>query len=215
MPRRNFIPLALLAVLAVLTVLFAALGASASPSAATLSVQNATAATFGSPTGSTSFTMYLIYTSTMGPGSATVSATRILDYVPPDRMAVYQARPRHLLAVLGPASIDCALSTYTAIVGGSTPWTNEGAYYQREETLAAYSTRVPQPVGETCQPAPSPLHGQVFETAVLRGGYLVELRTTVVIPPQPVNGGTQTVRGMEDEELVLLEINGTSTRSLG
>ena len=90
MPRRNLVPLALLALLALGTVAFAVLGASSAPSGATLTVQNSSVRTFGTPTGSTSFAMDLVNTISAGGAKGTISQVRQLDYRPPDRMSVYQ-----------------------------------------------------------------------------------------------------------------------------
>ncbi len=217
MPRRNLIPVALLAVLALLTLLFAVFGASAAPSGATLAVQNASGETFGSPTGSTSFTMDLVNTvSSGGTRTGTVTLERLIDYLPPDRMAVYQVGAQtKLLGVLDPAATTCALSGYTAIVGGSTPWTASGTSYTRAESLADYSSRVPQATATSCAPSPASVEGQVHESAVVRSGYLVGVRLTVVVPPQTLSNGRPAAQGVENQTLVFVEINGTRTRSLG
>ncbi len=217
MPRRNLIPLVLLAVLALATLGFAVLGASSAPSGATLAVQNASTETFGSPTGSTSFAMDLVSTLSAGAGSGTLTQVRLIGYVPPQHMAVYQvaAGSTRLLAVLDPAAVTCALSEYTAIVGGTTPWTANGSGYTRTESLAAYSARVPRTTTTSCEPHPTSVRGQVLERAVVRSGYLVSVRLTVVVPPQRLSNGTEAAHGAEGEALVLLRINGTPTRSLG
>jgi hypothetical protein len=216
-PRRNLIPLALLAVLALATLGFAVLGASSAPSGATLTVQNASTETFGSPTGSTSFAMDLVSTLSAGAGSGTLTQVRLIGYVPPQHMAVYQvaAGSTRLLAVLDPAAVTCALSEYAAIVGGTTPWTANGSGYTRTESLAAYSARVPRTTTSSCEPHPTSVRGQILERAVERSGYLVSVRLTVVVPPQRLSNGTEAKHGAEGEALVLLRINGTPTRSLG
>jgi len=216
-PRRNLIPLALLAVLALATLGFAVLGASSAPSGATLTVQNASTETFGSPTGSTSFAMDLVSTLPAGAGTGTITQVRLVTYVPPQRMAVYQVagRSTKLLAVLDQAAITCALSAYTAIVGGSTPWTASGSTYTRTETLAAYSARVPRTTTSTCEPYLTSLRGQVLEVAVVRSGSLISVRLTIVVPPQRLSNGTEAAHGAESEALVLLRINGTPTRDFG
>jgi len=216
-PRRNLIPLALLAVLALATAGFAVLGASSAPSGATVTVQNASTETFGSPTGSTSFAMDLVSTLSAGAGTGTIAQVRLIAYVPPARMAVYQvsARTTRPLAVLDPAAITCALSAYTAIVGGATPWTPSDGAYIRTESLADYSSRVPRSSGATCTPQTADVHGQVLERAVVRADYLVSVRLTVVVPPQRLSNGTEAAHGAEGEALVLLRINGTPTSKLG
>ena len=216
MPRRNLIPLALLAVLALLTILFAVLGASSAPSGATLAVQNASGKTFGSPTGSTSFVMDLVDTASAGAGTGTLSQVRQIDYVPPNRMVVYQVGSTvRRLAVLDQAAITCTLSAYTTLVGGSTPWTASGDAYTRTESLADYSARVPQVTPTSCAPRPATVHGQVQERAVIRSGYLVGVRLTVVVPPQTLPGGGSAAHGVEGEAVVMVQINGTRVRSLG
>ena len=200
MPRRNLIPFALLAVLALATLGFAVLGASSAPRAATLTVQNASTETFGSPTGSTSFAMELVGTTlSAGAGTGTITHVRLVAYVPPRHMAVYQvgARSTRLLAVLDQAAITCAPSAYTSIVGGTTPWSANGSGYTRTETLAAYSARVPRTAGTSCEPYPTSVHGQVLEKAVVRSGYLVGVRLTVVVPPQKLSNGPRLPTGQK------------------
>ncbi len=217
MPRRNLVPVAILAVLAVLTLLFAILGASSAPSGATVAVQNASVETFGSPTGSNSFAMDVVSSVSAGAGTGAITQVRLVGYVPPARMAVYQvvgSRTR-LIGVLDPTAIDCALSAYTAVVSGSTPWTLTGSTYTRTESLAAYSSRMPRPSGSSCEPKPSSVQGQVHERAAVRSGYLVGVHLTVDVPAQKLSNGRQAVHGDESEALVLLRIKGIPTRSLG
>jgi hypothetical protein len=216
-PRRNLIPFVLLAVLSVGALGFAVLGASSAPSGATLTVQNASVRTFGAPTGSTSFAVDVVdAVATSGSGS-TRSVIRQVDYKPPDRMTVYQEVGSSLQfkAVLGPAAIACTLSTYTAIVGGSTPWTASGAAFVRTETLATYDARVPVAAGTTCVPRQSTAQGTVKEKAAVRAGYLVGVRVTAFVPPQKLTNGQPTLSGAQTQALVLLEINGTRTAALG
>lgn len=217
MPRRNLIPFVLLAVLSVGALGFAVLGASSAPSGATLTVQNASVRTFGAPTGSTSFAVDVVdAVATSGSGS-TRSVIRQVDYKPPDRMTVYQEVGSSLQfkAVLGPAAIACTLSTYTAIVGGSTPWTASGTSFVRTETLAAYDARVPVSVGTTCVPRQSTAQGTVKEKAAVRAGYLVGVRVTALVPPQKQTDGQPAFSGSQTQALVLVEINGTRTAALG
>jgi len=215
--RRNLIPFALLAVLALATLGFAVLGASSAPGAATLTVQNASTETFGSPTGSTSFAMEVVSTLSAGAGTGTITQARLIAYVPPQHMAVYQVtgKSTRLLAVLDQSAITCALSAYTSIVAGTTPWTANSSTYTRTETLAAYSARVPRTTGPSCSPQPTTVSGRVLEIAVVRSGYLISVRLTVVVPPQKLSNGTEAAHGAESEALVLLRINGTPTRDFG
>lgn len=216
MPRRNLIPLVLLAVLGLGGLAFAVLGASSAPSGATLAVQNGSARTFGTPTGSTSFAMDLVNTISAGGSKGTISQVRQVDYKPPSRMAVYQetGSSSKLIAVLSPTAVACSLSTYTAIVGGSTPWTPNGTNFVRTETLAAYDARVPAATATTCVPRASTVQGTVKERAAVRGGFLVGVRLTVIVPPQKMQNGRPAANGVENQALVLLQINGTQTSSL-
>ena len=101
-------------------------------------------------------------------------------------MIVYQevGSSLNLQKVLAPAAITCTLSTYTAIVGGSTPWTASGTAFVRTETLATYDARVPVSTGTTCVPRQSTVQGTVKEKAAVRGGYLVGVRVTASCRPR-------------------------------
>lgn len=225
MRRRNRVPFALLAALAVLTVLFAALAASSSPDSSSLVVQNATGETFGYPDGASSFSMHFIETAAAGTGSATTfTQVRLVNFSGPGRMAVYESgAQRKLLAVLDQPAIDCALRAYTAMVGGSTPWAfsgtsttagSAGSIYRRTEILSAYSSRVPRATGSVCAPQTDVVRGTVHELAIVRSGFLIRLRTAIVVPPQTVAGGTLAAHGVVGEILELLQINGTPVGSL-
>jgi hypothetical protein len=215
-PRRNLIPLVLLAVLGLGGLAFAVLGASSAPSGATLAVQNGSAETFGIPTGSTSFALDLVNTISAGGSKGTISQVRQVNYRPPSRMTVYQVTgsSSKLIAVLSPSAVTCSLSTYTAIVGGSTPWTPNGKAFVRTETLAAYDARVPAATATSCVPRTSTVQGTVKERAAVRSGYLVGVRLTVVVPPQKMQNGQAATSGVENQALVLLQINGTKTTTL-
>ena len=214
MPRRNLVPLVLLAVLAVLTAGFAALAVSAAPPTGSVTVQNASAQTLGTPPGTTSFSLELTAVVAEA-GGATGSSVHLINYQPPDRMLAYQVTPQPaFLGRLSQAAIDCVLASYSALVGGTAPWSATGPAFTRTETLAEFSSRVPKPNGEVCTPQPSPSRGQVRERAVVRSGYLTELRVTVIVPAQPLGGGSQAVAGAQRETLDYLRINGTATRTL-
>lgn len=217
MPHRNLIPLVLLAILAVGTLGFAVLGASSAPSGATLAVQNGSTRTFGTPTGSTSFAMDLVNTISAGGSKGTISQVRQVVYKPPHRMAVYQevGSSSKLIALPRPSTIPCTLSAYTAIVGGSTPWTPSGKAFVRTETLAAYDARVPVSTATTCAPRASTVQGTVRERAAVSAGYLLGVRLTVVVPAQTLANGQRATSGVENQALVLLAINGTRTAALG
>jgi hypothetical protein len=215
-PRRNLLPLLLLAGLGLGALVFAVLGASSAPSGATLEVQNGSARTFGTPTGSTSFAMDLVNTISAGGTKGKVSQVRQVVYKPPNRMSVYQVvgDSLQLIQVASPSTIPCTLSTYTAIVGGSTPWTPDGKTFVRTETLAAYDARVPVSTATACSPRSSTVQGTVNERAAVGGGYLLGVRIVVHVPPQKMANGRPATAGVENQALVLLEINGAPASTL-
>ncbi|HTU37227.1 MAG TPA: hypothetical protein VMF35_04365 [Acidimicrobiales bacterium] len=216
MPPRNLVPLVLLTVLGFLALAFAIFGASSAPSGASLTVQNGSSATFGMPTGSNSFTMDLVASVSAGSGTQAVSQVRQIRYAPPASMVVSQVTPASRgVARLSPAAISCALASYTAIVGGSTPWTPSGNAYVRTESVADYSARVPTATATSCSPEPTTVQGSVHERASVRSGYLVGVRLTIKVPPQRLSNGTAGTSGTEGEALVVLSINGQATRHLG
>jgi hypothetical protein len=215
MPRRNLIPLALLAVLAVGTAVFAVIGQTSAPKASTITVQNASAQTFGTPTGNTSFLMDLVNTVSSGPKAGTVSQARLLDYVAPNRLVVYPVGTKSKVpSVLHQPAIACALSAYTAMVGGPTPWSAKGDTYTRTETLAVYTARVPRTGGTTCAPQVVHAQGNVDETVVIRSGYLVAARERIVVPPQTLSSGQKAAHGVAGETLVFIQIGGVQVRKL-
>ena len=211
-PRRNLVPFLLLALLGVGTVVFAVLGASSAPSGATLTVQNGSDLTF-----SNSFTLDLVNTLSSGGSNGTISQVRQINYKAPDRMSVYQevGSSSKLIAVLTPSAVACSLSTYRAVVGGTTPWTPSGKAFVRTESLAEYDARVPHATATTCEPQPAGVLGSVNESAAVRAGYLVGVRLTVVVPPQKLASGQQAASGVENQALVLRDINGTRVSALG
>jgi hypothetical protein len=216
-PRRNLVPLALLGVLALFTAGFAALAASAAPPTGSVTVQNAMAQTLGSPAGSTSFSLELTAV-VAETGGATGSSVHLINYTPPSRMVVYQVTPRPaLLGHLSQAAIDCVLVSYAAIFQGTGGWssTGTGSAFTRTETLQEFSSRVPKPNGGACEPVPTAARGQVKERAVVRSGYLTELRTVAIVPAQKLGGGAPAVAGAQSETFDFLRINGVSSRTIG
>ncbi len=211
-PRRNLIPFLLLALLGIGTLVFALLGASSAPSGATLTVQNGSDLTF-----SNSFALDLVNTLSTARSNGTISQVRQVDYKAPDRMSVYQevGSSSKLIAVLSPSAVACSLSTYRAVVGGSTSWTASGKSFVRTESLADYDARVPHATATTCTPQPSSVLGSVHERAAVRAGYLVGVRLTVVVPPQKLASGQQAAGGVENQALVLLQVNGIRVSTLG
>ncbi|HWD56099.1 MAG TPA: hypothetical protein VG346_13315 [Acidimicrobiales bacterium] len=215
MPRRNLIPLALLAVLAVGAAVFAVVGAAAAPNATTITVQNASAKTYGSPTGSTSFLMDLVTTLSSGPKAGTLSQTRLLDYLPPNRLVVYPVGTKSNAPSIVPASaIACNLSVFTAMVAGPTAWNVQRDTYTRTESVADYTARVPRTGGTTCEPQVVTARGSVDETVVIRSGYLVAARERIVVPPQTLGSGQTASHGVEGQTIVFIRIGGVQVRKL-
>jgi hypothetical protein len=206
MPRRNLIPLLLLAVLVVLSAVFAVVGFAAAPTATTIQVQNATEMTFGTPTGATSWLLELITSvKVSGAGGAAQTQERLVKYVAPDRMLVYDVTGTRatLAGELGQPAIACVLSSYTALLQGHGSWQQKGETFTRTESVADYSARVPV-AGATCAPMASTVQGQVHETAVIRANYLVATRALVVIP----------TRGTQGETLAFVRIGDIPVRTL-
>jgi len=215
-PRRHLIPFILLAVLVILALVFAVIGQTSSPNRASLAVQNATSATFGDPAGSNSFTMNLSASLSASVHTSFTSQKRLVTYRAPDRLTVSQrvgARTVRL-AVLGPSAIPCVLSSYTSIVGGTTAWNADGTTYTRDESLADFSSRVPNSTSTTCEAQPSAVRGSVAEQAILRSGYLVDLTLIVTVPAQRLADGRPAAHGVEGERLEFLTIGGTAVADL-
>lgn len=205
----------LLAVLVVGTAVFAVVGQTSAPKASTITVENATAKTFGSPTGSTSFLMDLVNTLSAGPKAGTLSQTRLLDYVAPDRLLIYPVGTKSRVpTILHQPAISCALSAYTAMVQGPTAWNANGETYTRTESLADYTARVPRTGGTTCEPQALTAQGNVDETVVIRSGYLVAARFRIVVPPQTLHSGQTASHGIEGETLVFIQIGSVQVRTL-
>jgi hypothetical protein len=216
MGRRNLIPLVLLAVLGVLTAVFAVVGAASAPTATTIEVQNAAEKTFGSPTGSASWIMDLLTTLHVGGGSGRgLTQERIVDYIAPNRMVVYNVGTTTKLAgVLHQPAVSCVLSSYAAMLQGQASWHQKGETYTRTESLADYSGRVPHTGGTSCGAVTSSAQGQVHETAVIRSDYLIAARIQVVVPSQTLAGGRTSTHGNQGETLVFIEIGGVPVRTL-
>ena len=73
---------------------------------------------------------------------------------------------------------------------------------------------MPAATATTCVPRTSTVLGTVKERAAVRGGFLVGVRLTVVVPPQKMQNGQTAASGVENQALVLREINGTRTSTL-
>ncbi len=207
MPRRNLVPLLLLAVLGVATAVFAVVGAASAPTATTIEVQQAAEQTFGSPAGANSWIMELVTSENAGAGTVNgTSQERIIDYVAPDRMVVYDVSggSAKVAGVLREPAISCVLRSYNAMLQGNGSWTQKGGTYTRTESLADFSARVPDAGATPCSAAPSTRPGQVHQTAVVRSGYLIAARTLIVAPSQ----------GTQGETLVFVKIAGVPVRTL-
>jgi hypothetical protein len=206
MPRRNLLPVLLLAVLAVLTAVFAVLGFASAPTATTIQVQNAAEKTFGTPTGANSWVMELVTSVNVGVGTANGTTERLIEYVAPNRMVVYNVSgsSAKIAGVLRQPAVACVLSSYSAVLQGEGSWNQKGGTFTRTESLADYSARVPRASGTTCQAVASATQGQVHETAILRSDYLIAARAQVVVPKQ----------GTQGETLVFVRIGNVPVRTL-
>ena len=216
MPRRNLVPLLVLALLGVLTAVFAVVGAASAPTATTIAIHDATEKTFGAPTGSTSWVTDLLTTLSVGGGVGNgTTQQRIIDYIVPDRMVVYDVGTTTKLAgVLHEPAVSCVLRSYSAMLGGQASWNQKGERYTRTESLADYSARVPRTGATTCGTVASTAQGQVHELAIIRSGYLVAVRVQLVVPSQTLAGGRPATHGVQDETLVFIEIGGVPVRTL-
>ncbi len=217
MSRRTLIPLSLLAILVVLAAVFAVIGASSSPSAETVTVQNASTRTFGTPTGSVSFLAGLTDTASGPSVPRGASQQRIIQYAAPmNRIAVYQVTSSgstQPLGVVHGTSVSCALSSFSTIVGGSTAWAAAGGgNYTRSESLADFSARVPDTSSRTCESQQSRTQGQVTERALVKSDYLVALRVTIVVRVQSQGRSAGPI--VQGQQLVMIQIGKTPVRTL-
>ena len=206
MPRRNLIPIVLLAVLVVLTAFFAVVGARKAPTATTIQVQNAADKTFGTPTGANSWIMELVISVNVGLGTANGTTARIIDYRAPDRMVIYDLSGSSLRpeGVVQQPAVSCLLSSYVAMRQGQASWQQKGGTFTRTESLSDYSARVPQPNESNCEAVANTTPGQVYQTAVIRSGYVVRFEAVIVAP----------THGTQSERLYFLKIGDVPVRTL-
>ena len=93
-----------------------------------------------------------------------------------------------------PSAITCSLSTYTAIVGGSTPWTRAGRPSCGPRPWPPTTPGCPPPRRRRARPGQHRAgHGQGAGRRA--GGYLVGVRLTVVVPPQKMANGQRRPAG--------------------
>jgi len=172
----------------------------------TIQVQNAAEKTFGTPTGANSWVMELVTSVNVGVGTANGTTERLIEYVAPNRMVVYNVSgsSAKIAGVLRQPAVACVLSSYSAMLQGEGSWKQKGGTFTRTETLADYSARVPRASGTTCQAVASTTQGQVHETAILRSDYLVAARAQVVVP----------THGTQGETLVFVRIGNVPVRTL-
>jgi hypothetical protein len=173
------------------------------PDGATIAVQNATAATYGDPTGSTSFTLDLQSCVSSNGTSGCIAQTRRITYVPPKSMVVYQTQPsRQRLGTVPPAGIAFTLAQYVRVTVGGSPWAHSGTKLTRTETLAAYSHRVTMTKAAT---------GKVYETATVRNGYLVSVKLKVVVHTQTLHNGQVYPGFVINQTYQIVRINGRAS----
>jgi hypothetical protein len=168
-------------------------------------VQNATAATFGYPTGSNSFTVELTSVVSSGPGTGSISQTRVIRFTPPSRMAVYSKGPNgSRLGSLNGAAATSALGSYVAIVGGPVDWVQHGSDFTRTERLVPFAARV-KPQSATLSTTAT---GTVYETAYVMDGLLVYLSVKLVVDRQTLANGSATTGGVESQTFHFIGIGG-------
>jgi hypothetical protein len=148
-----------------------------------------------------------------------VSQQRILRYAAPmNRIAVYQPTSSgnsQPLGVVQGASVSCALSSFSTLVGGSTAWAAAGGgSYTRTESLAEFSARVPDTMSPTCAPQQSRTDGQVSERALVKSDYLVAVGVTIVVHVGASKTGGPAGRIVQGQELEMIEIGNTPVRTL-
>ena len=192
------------------------MGASSAPHPTTVTVQNASAETFGTPTGATSFLMDLVNTLSAGPKARTLSQARLVDYVAPDRMLIYPVGSGSKVppSVLRQPGISCVLSAYTAMVAGPKAWNANGDTYRRTETLADYTARVPRPEGRRVR-----RRSCTRRAAWTRRSSSVPVTSSrpaerIIVPPQTLQNGQTASHGIEGETLVFIEIGKVQVRKL-
>jgi hypothetical protein len=206
MNRRHYIPQLLLAVLTVLVAVSAFIAVSEAPGSGSITVANATAATFGSPYGSVGFDMDLTILVSSGHGSGVISQVRAIQYVRPHTMIVYQVSGSSVL-ILGTvpaAGIDSTIGDYAAVTAGSATWVAHGSTFTRTEPLATFLVRTDK----------APARGTADETAKIRHGELVYFSVRAVVPKQTLNNGERATGGIGGETFKLLKIGGKTVRSL-
>jgi hypothetical protein len=200
MNRRRGIPLLQLALLTVLAVGAIGLALKEAPPIDNVTALNATAATFGSPVGSESFTMDLTYTVSSGKGGGVLRQVRRIAYVAPDRMIVAQLKPSlKLLGTVTTTQIDPTIDGYAKVTKGTTAWASHGSELTRTESLATFTRRVA---------ASSSPHGTVHELAVIRNGQLDYVHLIVRIPQQSTADGRSVAKELIGETLQLRSIGG-------
>jgi hypothetical protein len=207
MGGRRLIPLTLLGVMTLLIAGAGVWGQLRSPDGATITVQNATAATYGEPLGSTSFTMDLASNVSASGTKGFISSTRRVLYISPNDMVVAQTKP-----VLGlpqrqsKAQTREALKQYGAVTGGVIPWAHSGKALTRTESFTTFSARV--------TPGEQVADGTVHESVVIRGGYLVLISLRVLVPRQTLSDGAVAPGGVVTQTYRFLRINGRPAPAL-
>lgn len=166
-------------------------------------VQNATDATYGSPLGTTSFTLDLTSSVSSDGTSGFITQIRQINYSPRHGMIVTQTAPARLApGQATPAQIVTTLKEYAAITNG-TGWAQSGSTLTRTEPFASFYDRINRATSST-----STAVGTVRETVVVRGGYLVLLRLNAVVTHQARSNGAVAPGAIVNETYRFLRING-------
>jgi len=200
MGGRRLVPVTLLGLMTLLAAGAVAWGLKASPTTASVAVDNATVQTYGAPLGSVPFTLEItVNVSALGtPG--VISQVRRVVFSPPSHMVVYQTAPiAKNLGMQSENHLRDALRQYAVQSAGS-GWTHDGVGLWRTESLADYTKRV-----TPGRPLPK---GRVYETAEVRNGYLVLFTVRAVVPRQQVQSGGTASGGVTEESYRVVSDNG-------
>ncbi len=201
MDGRRRVPFILLGLLTVLAAAGLFFGLRWSPPGGNVIMQNATAATYGAPVGSTSFAFDLVSAVSANGTAGVISQVRQVKFNPPSSLVVQLTQPQVEPPKAAPVkTISSVISEYAEATLGSGHWVQHGSELTRTESLVTYTDRV--------TPGQTPLRGTVYESAIVRNGYLVYVGLRVVIPAQSVPSGQTVAGSVLRQAYLLLRIDG-------
>jgi hypothetical protein len=207
MGGRRYIPLLQLGILIVASGLLAIVAIRMAPPSTDITVQNATAATFGSPLGSHSLTLDLTNSVSAGGNSGVISQVQRVTYVAPSLLTVEEISPiRKSQGTVPASSIAALLSRYDTVVLGSGTWQRHGSTLTRTESLTTFAKRL--------HPNQSSIQGRVHESVDVRDGYLVYIELKVLLPRQKLTSGQTAAGGIIGQTFRILRIGGHAAPAL-